>query len=323
MDKLHCFFIQLSTNNYMDHDTIPSVTDHHRHNYLTTEKHVWDEITQFAADNGCNSILIDLADGVKYKSHPEIACEGAWEPEYLKEELKRLRKLGLTPYPKLNFSTGHGAWLGIYARMVATPKYYEVCKDLIDEVCEIFDYPEFFHLGLDEEDAINQQKKQFVCYRQHSLIWHDLKFFFDCVKAHNIRPAIWYDYYHTHTKEFLENVPKDVIICPWFYSYIYGDVSAPFYTNEATLKKLNSFKELSDHGYDVLSTGSNFANTYNFRHLIRWAKEHVAPEHNLGLVVTAWHSTNEKNKYRHLDAINLAKFALKEVEEIERGERLS
>ena len=72
MDKLHCFFIQLSTNNYMDHDTIPSVTDHHRHNYLTTEKHVWDEITQFAADNGCNSILIDLADGVKYKSHPEI-----------------------------------------------------------------------------------------------------------------------------------------------------------------------------------------------------------------------------------------------------------
>ena len=207
--------------------------------------------------------------------------------------------------------------------MVATPKYYEVCKDLIDEVAEIFDYPEFFHLGLDEEDAINQQKKEFVCYRQHALIWHDLRFFFDCVKAHNMRPAIWYDYYISHPKEFLENVPKDVIICPWFYSYIYGDVSAPDYTSEGALKKLNSFKELSELGYDILSTGSNFANTYNFRHIIRWAKEHVVPEHNLGLILSAWHATNEKNKYCHLAAINLAKFALKEVEEIERGERLS
>ena len=323
MDKLHCFFIQISTNIDMDHDTIPSVTDQHFHKHVTTDKKVWDELTQFAADSGCNSVIIELADGVKYKSHPEIACEGAWEPEYLKEELKRLRKLGLTPYPKLNFSTGHDAWLGAYSWMVSTPEYYKVCKDLIDEVCELFDYPYFFHLGLDEEDAVNQQKMQLVCFRQHNLIWHDLKFFFDCVKAHNIRPAIWFDYYISHKDEFLKNVPKDVIICPWFYSYIYGDVSAPFYTKGTSLKQLNAFKELSELGYDILSTGSNWTNTFNFRHIIRWAKEKVVPEHNLGLIIASWHAINEKNKYRHMDAINLAKFALKEVEEIERGERLS
>lgn len=316
MKNMHCFFIQLSTNNYMDHNYLPSVTDHHYHDYLTTDKKVWDEVTEFAANNGCNSILIDLADGVLYKSHPEIAVKGAWTPEYLKEELKRLRNLGLTPFPKLNFSTGHGAWLGQYARMVATPKYYEVCKDLIEEVLEIFDYPEFMHLGLDEEDAINQQKKQFVCYRQHDLIWYDLKFFFDIVKAKGVRPAIWSDYYNSYPEKFVENVPKDVILCPWYYGYLYTDVCTPFPDDQHFTKRRDAFKELSDLGYDILPAGSNFTNTFNFRHIIRFTRENVAPEQNLGLIITSWHATNAKNKYRHFDAIQIAKFAVEEVNQI-------
>ena len=64
-----------------------------------------------------------------------------------------LRALGIEPLPKLNFSTCHDAWLGPYSRMVSTPAYYDVCRDLIDEVAELFGGPRFFHLGMDEETA--------------------------------------------------------------------------------------------------------------------------------------------------------------------------
>lgn len=310
MKKMHCIFLSLAANISMDNSTVPTVMKQVFNEKLTCEKEYWDEITEFAVKHGCNSVLIDLGDGVKYKSHPEIAVEGAWTPEYLKEELKRLRSLGLTPYPKLNFSAGHDAWLGIYSRMVSTPEYYKVCKDLIDEVIDIFDTPEFFHLGLDEEDALNQQKLWFVCFRQHDLIWHDLKFFFDTVKAKGVRPWIWYDYFITHPKEFLETVPKDTLVSPWYYGYLYGDCSAPLPDSPDQIAKRESFRKLSEAGYELAPTGSNWAGIYNFDHIIRFSEEHIVPDKYKGLVITAWGGAPcEKNIYRTMDAIIKAKYA--------------
>ncbi len=36
-----------------------------------------------------NMVIIDLGDGVKYDSHPEIAVTGAWSPQKLMRELKK------------------------------------------------------------------------------------------------------------------------------------------------------------------------------------------------------------------------------------------
>ena len=77
---------------------------------------------------GMNMLVIDLGDGIRYESHPEIAVQGAWPPARLREELARLRALGLEPIPKLNFSTAHDAWLHDYSRMVSTPAYYKVSR---------------------------------------------------------------------------------------------------------------------------------------------------------------------------------------------------
>jgi len=105
MEKnMWCLMLCLSYNMWEDSPTRPSVSGRKFGLTLECDKKVWDEVTELAAKEGCNSILIDVGDGVKYKSHPEIAVEGAWEPEYLREELNRLRGLGLTPYPKVNFS---------------------------------------------------------------------------------------------------------------------------------------------------------------------------------------------------------------------------
>jgi len=100
-----------------------------------------------------NALVLDLGDGVRWDSHPEIAVENAWTPAKLREELDRARELGIEPLPKLNFSTAHDAWLGPYSRMVSTPQYYEVCRDLIDEASELFGRPRLFHLGMDEGEG--------------------------------------------------------------------------------------------------------------------------------------------------------------------------
>src|SRR5688500_5984727 len=89
--------------------------------YLRFDDALWNDLLAAMKKARLNMVVIDLGDGVKYSSHPEIAVEGAWSAARLKEEIKKLRGMGLEPIPKLNFSTCHDQWLGPYARMVSTP----------------------------------------------------------------------------------------------------------------------------------------------------------------------------------------------------------
>ena len=107
--------------------------------YLYLDKPLWNEITAFLPSCGFNTILIDIGEGIRLDSHPELAVEGSWTKEEMRAELARLRSLGLEPIPKYNFSCGHSAWLQDYAYMVGTPTYDRVCKDIIEEVIELFD----------------------------------------------------------------------------------------------------------------------------------------------------------------------------------------
>ena len=40
-------------------------------------------------------VVIDLGDAVKYESHPEIAVRNAWTVKRLKDELSKIREMGL------------------------------------------------------------------------------------------------------------------------------------------------------------------------------------------------------------------------------------
>ena len=128
-DKMLCFMIFLSSNMWHDSVTRPSSTGQKFHTTLPTDKKVWDECIEAAVRNGFNSILVDVGDGIVYKSHPEIAVEGAWTPEFMNTEVKRLKSMGLKVYPKLNFSACHDAWLGEYGRMLLK-RFVKFLKDL-------------------------------------------------------------------------------------------------------------------------------------------------------------------------------------------------
>jgi hypothetical protein len=102
--------------------------------HLRCDDAVWCETTDLMATRGLNLLLVDVAEGVAYPSHPELAVKGSWSAGRLRDEVVRLLGMGIEAIPKLNFSTTHDIWLKDYHRMVSSPKYYQVVKDLIADV---------------------------------------------------------------------------------------------------------------------------------------------------------------------------------------------
>ena len=138
-------------------------------NYLRFDEGCWRELTSLMAKRGLNQLVIDVGEGVVLPSHPEIAVKGAWSADRMREEIVRLNAMGIEVIPKLNFSTSHDAWMGVYHRMVSTKKYYQFCADVIRDCAEIFDTPRFFHIGMDEETAENQKTHDFCVVRAGDL----------------------------------------------------------------------------------------------------------------------------------------------------------
>ena len=260
---------------------------------LRFDRSVWDELLKKMQQVGMNLVVIDLGDGVKYESHPEIAVKRAWSTAELRNEVRRMRSLGLEPIPKLNFSTTHDAWLGKYARCVSTDAYYAVCRDLIAEVIRLFDRPRFFHLGMDEEDYGNQKYYEHVVIRQYEAWWRDFLFLVREVEKGGARPWIWSDYVWHHPELFYRKMPKSVVQSNWYYDAKFDPADA----------RAKAFRELDQHGYDQIPTGSNYYNATNFELLAAECRRTLGAGHLLGFLQTPWKATLEKHRQRHIEAI--------------------
>ena len=305
-EKIKAFMMYLGENQWDDSPIRKNSRGSGYLSRLTTEKHTWREISEKAVEYGFNTVFIPTVDGLKYKSHPEIAVPGAWEVEELKEELKWMRSIGLTPIPELNFSTAHDIWLGEYSRMVSTPIYYEVVRDLIHEVIDIFDKPELFLMDQDEEGELIQRRMDFVCYRQYDLLWHDIKFIQDCIREKGVRPWMYVDLYANHPEEFLQHIKKDVVISPWYYEHFYEDVETklpqpdddPENYDNFLWAKIKSYTELPALGYDIIPVASNCYRDFSIDHTIRYMKEKIPQDKLIGYGLAPWNgTTTQRNKY--------------------------
>ena len=270
--------------------------------FLRFDETLWNDIIRKMSQVGMNMLVLDLGDGVRYRSHPEIAVENAWSVEKLKEELIKLRDLGLEPVPKMNFSTWHDAWLGKYQKMVSSDTYYTVCSDLIAEVCEIFDKPRLFHLGMDEEyeaelelgEMEKHYKYQFT--RKPNMYWHDLYFFLGQVEKAGSRPWTFFDERNPGGAEAIyRKFPKSVVLSAWHYGKI-----SQFVRNEY---KTRAFHEMSDLRFDQIPSGSNISSVENFDVLVDYCLTHLDPEYLLGFMMAPWQPTLESCRQQHIEAI--------------------
>lgn len=292
--KMWVYLIHLSNNMWGDEGSswtyAPFETE------LSTDDATWKQVIDYLPTQGFNTVLIDVGDAIQYETHPEISIKGAWSKDKMKKQLDYMRSKGLTPIPKLNFSTGHDAWLKEYSRMISTPIYYQVCEDLIKEVAELFGYPEYFHLGMDEENAQNQTMLRHCCIRQGNLWWEDAYFLFNVCEKVGARPWVWADYCWEHPELYIEKMPKSVLQSNWAYSGVKRNPDGTYLR-----AKYQTYVRLEEAGFDQVPTSSTWTCWFNSLETMQLSKEHIAPERLYGHMTASWIFTQPDNLYALLN----------------------
>jgi hypothetical protein len=298
-DKLWGSLLHLSFNMWEDYYLPTLKYDSGYRSELALSEALWNDALKTMQEKGLNMVVVDLGNAIQYDSHPEIAVRGAWSPNRLRKELDKMRKMGLEPFPKLNFSTCHDAWLKEYGRIVSTDVYYGVCKDLIEEVILLFDNPRFFHLGMDEEVAEYQNTFNFAVVRQNNLWWADFYFYVGEVERNGSRAWIWSDYGWHHPDLFFRNMPKSVLQSNWYYG---SD-----FESEKDKSYIKLYRQLEENGYDQIPTSAYYhvAHEKNISSTVQYCKKIIDSSRLYGFLQTHWMITLEKNREMLLKGIEL------------------
>lgn len=296
------------------------------HPVVPFDDSAWEKIVNKAEETGFNQIVLDIGEGLHFGSHPELAHPGAWTRERVREEVKALKARGITLIPKMNFSATHHLWLGDYRRMIGLPKYYEVCRDLINEVYYLFDKPEFIHLGMDEEDDPQFFKyMDIVCYRQGEKLWQDIQFLCDCVRDLGATPWIWADTAFLYPEEFFKHIkPDNIMLSPWNYRGLKEEHYTPIagsqyeeaykgtgykYVEEDPLcvRYMNRSVPTAEAGYNIVPCASIIWNKYNADDVVEYFMANAPADRLAGFMVAPWKKTTEE----HVDEIIANMEALK------------
>ena len=171
--------------------------------------------------------------------------------------------------------------------MISTPTYYKVCADLIAEVCEVFDNPRLFHLGMDEEDIGHQTLHGVAVVRQGEQWWQDAFFLFKECEKHGARPWVWSDYYWHHPELFKKNMPKSVLQSNWCYRSI---VNPP---DDIQKTRVQAYLDLNELGYDQVPTPSTWGmpNGINVFETVGWCRDNIDPKLLTGFLTVPWAHT--------------------------------
>ena len=268
--------------------------------HVRFDEKVWRSLTGRMVEVGMNMVVIDLGEAIQYPSHPELWVKDSWEIERFRKELARLRAMGLEPIPKMNFSAAHDVWLKKYERMLSTKPYYQVCADLIRDVCEIFDHPRFLHLGYDEETVGHQRKYLYCTVRQGDLWWNDFLWFVKETEKTGMRPWIWSDYVWHHPDLFYKRMPKSVLQSNWYYGSEF-DISK---LKEGRVAHVKTYEDLDKAGFDQVPTGSNWSNDMNFAGTVAHCRKVCSPERLKGFMMAPWFFTLPGWEKKNLEAID-------------------
>ena len=160
-------------------------------------------------------------------------------------------------------------------------------------MCELFDTPSLFHLGMDEENDKLQTINEMATIRHEKVLWEDMNIMFDACRRNHVRPWVWSDYYWDHPESFAKNMPLDVVQSNWFYRRFlnYGK-DTPQYKHQ------NAYYGIRDLGYDQIPTCSQIAESANTIHTVKFGKRDLENGHLLGFLTASWVRTNRSDYFR-------------------------
>lgn len=109
----------------------------------------WRKRMKKLAEKGYNAVFVDLADGYKYPSHPEVAAKGAWSQQKVAKALEMAREEGLEPIPYMDFTSPRNAWLGSGNLPSASKESLELCCGLVKDLVKVFGHARYFKIKTD------------------------------------------------------------------------------------------------------------------------------------------------------------------------------
>lgn len=262
---------------------------------------------RLAAYYKMNMIVIDPWGNFVSEKHPELAWPGA---TMTKKEIRRLvtiaNDLGVTLIPQFNLfghasaarsCSGKHAILDLHPELqplfeplgwtwcLSNPETTKVIEEVVVEMHEAFGRPPYFHAGCDEAEDMGtcatcrrtDYATLFRTFLTHihdvlgardckMMIWHDM-----LLKVGDPRWKGFYANGSQQAEKMLEGLPRDIIICDWYYG-------AP--NKEKSWPTLNYFKA---KGFPVLACP--WENLEGYRELSKV----VQSENLAGMLSTTWH----------------------------------
>jgi hypothetical protein len=261
----------------------------------TLDKKRIKQVIDKASEYRFNYIVMDIDNGMKFVTHPEVSKPNAFSKEEIKEIIQYSNEKYIEVIPQLDL-LGHQEWLlakpypdlilkeGILKdnhNMFLTydpqnEKVYKIVFDLLNEIIDVFN-PKFLHIGHDEAFGLRifDAPKSFQLFANHinrinqflskkgikTIIWGDM-----LKKEHNGGKKDIY--------KAIDLIEKDVIIADWVYSLQsankYGGYAAKYFI---------------DKGFQVL--GATFKNEDGIKRYSTIAKS-LNPK-PLGMIACTWY----------------------------------
>jgi hypothetical protein len=240
------------------------------------------EIIEALSDAGFNLLIIDCADGVKYKSHPELARRYSIPMSCLKQLVNRAQKHNIEIVPKLNFSHSsfhrHNYWFRPYNTLFDNDDYWRIAFEIIDELIEACRPKRYFHVGMDEDhdrdyaqyiEAISRLRKELKQRGLRTIIWND---------SSQIKNPL------VDAKKSLEaekEIPKDIVQIAWDYEHVRPKI----------------IQRLVEEGFEVWVAPSQ-----DPKQVLQW-KRAILKYGGKGMVMTTWIPCRGSNRSKMLKLI--------------------
>ncbi len=263
-----------------------------------------------------NYVVMEMWGTLRYPSHPEYCFEDkAFSPEEIKRLVLLAKELGVTVIPQFNIF-GHATAARScthkhvllerhpeYASLfepngwcwcLSNPETRKYIADIVNDLCDIFDNPPYFHLGCDEADGANSCALC-RCADYQMLLRDHLLYFGELVKSRGARPMVWHDMFVKRGDErwktyvacgtdatvpVLDMLTKDFIICDWRYD------STEDERNNKVKPSFATMQHFIDRGFDTIGCP-----WYDAVNTMKYG-EAIAEQGAKGMLMTTWHRKN-------------------------------
>ncbi len=246
------------------------------------------DMVKALGEAGFNMLIIDLADGVAYRTFPELNRHYSVPMSVLEELVTCAREAGLEVVPKLNFSKSreprhdHNYWFRPYNDLPDDDAYWAKAFQLIDEVIEVTKPERYFFVGMDEDFQRTPTEYASAVNALH-----------EGVTKRGLRTAMWNDTPHVSAGMFgcvekalfaEDNAPGDIVHVLWDYTPLKAHVA-------------QRVQDMRSKGLEVwIAPGRRPDNVEEWKQL-------ALQTGCTGMVMTAWSPVTERGRRRFVDGI--------------------